>query len=114
MHPPKLGGTKEATTATTVRLRKLLVNPPIGNVGRKSLEQSLGSCGRQQRIHGRQSYPKNSSASAAISQHHFLCINLWPFVTSSEFPNTLLKRLLRARPFLKFQAESLGTHGREA
>ncbi len=33
MHSPKLGGTKEPTSATTVRLRKLPVDPRIGNVG---------------------------------------------------------------------------------
>lgn len=71
LHPPKRGGTQEPTSAPTVRLRKLLVAPRIGNVGRESLAQRLGSGGWQQRIHGRQSYPKNSRASAAISQPHF-------------------------------------------
>jgi hypothetical protein len=89
MDPPKLGATKEPTSATSVRLRKLLVDPRIGNVGRESCEQSFGSGSRQQRIHGSQSYPKNSRASAAISPLHFLCISSSHFATSSEFPNTL-------------------------
>lgn len=94
MQPPKLGGTKEPTSATTVRLRKLLVDPRIGNVGRKSLEQSLGSGGWQQRIHDRQSYPKNSRASVGISHHHFLGTNPCRSITCFEFPNTLYKRVL--------------------
>ena len=89
MHPPKLSGTKEPASATTVRLWKLLVDPRIGNVRRESLEQRLGSGSWQQRIHGRQSYPKNSRASAAISLPHFLCTNSWQFATCSKFPNTL-------------------------
>ena len=89
MHPPKLSGTKEPASATTVRLRKLLVDPRSGNVGRESLEQSLGSGGWQQRIHGHQSYPKNSRASVAISQFHFLGTSSCRSATCSEFPNTL-------------------------
>ena len=89
MHPPKLGGSKEPTPATTVRLRKLLVDPGIGNVGRESLEQCLGSGSWQQRIHRHQSYPKNPRASAAISHLHFLGTSSCRLATCSEFPNTL-------------------------
>jgi len=73
MHPPKLGRAKESTSATALRLRELLVNPGVGNVGRESLEQCVGSSGWQQRIHGRQNYRKNSCASVAISHTHFSC-----------------------------------------
>jgi len=89
MHAPELRGTEAAATTCAAGLREVLVDPFVGNMWRKLVEQFHRAGDRKQRIHAPSHYPKKQLASAKIARIHFSVVDAVFPMCCCEFPNTL-------------------------